>query len=278
MKITAVMVATYIVDCCLIGTKPCKYFQLNAPWFNERKGIFSKIDLDKLIPERWKLPQNYDDGVSIPSSFPVFLKPEWGENAGGIYRADNPQDLEFIRRKIAASRVPYLLQQGARYNREFEIFCLRDYRDRNQYAVFSITEAINHRETNPINSINNPDTHYRDLTDRFCADQKKTLSELLDQIGVFLISRLSVRSDSLEDLVVGNFQVIELNLFTPMPIHMLDPKYTLRDLWKMIRRYMLSLAHLTRVRDKRLAEKPVYIKIMSYNRENAVANFIREKI
>ena len=267
------MVATYIVDCCLVGTKPCKYFQLNSPWFNENKGVFSKMDMDRLIPERWRLEQNYDDGVSNPVAFPVFLKPEWSENAKGIHRADNLEELQSIRQKISTSKVPYLLQQGASHQREFEIFGLRDYRNRSRFSVFSITETINRREPNPINSINNPDTHYRDLTDQFSEEQKSAVCEILNQIGSFTISRLSVRADSPERLVTGNFQVIELNLFTPMPIHMLDPKYKLRDLWKMIRQYMMYLARLTRVRDRQLAEKPVYTRIMSYNRKGVFTHF-----
>ncbi len=272
------MVATYIIDCCLIGTKPCKYFQLNSPWFNENKGVFSKMDMDRVIPERWRLEQNYDDGVSDPVSFPVFLKPEWSENAKGVYRADNPEELRLIRQKISRSTVPYLLQRGASHNREFEIFCLRDYRNKYRFSVFSITETINRREPNPINSINNPDTHYRDLTDQFTEEQKKAVYSILNQIGSFAISRLSVRADSPEQLVAGNFQVIELNLFTPMPIHMLDPRYKIRDLWKMIRRYMMFLARLTRVREMHLVEKPVYTRIMSYNRKSIFAKFTRGKI
>ena len=277
MKITAVMVATYMIDCCLIGTKPCKYFQLNSPWFNERKGVFSKMDLDRLIPERWRLEQKYDDGMSTPASFPVFLKPEWSENAKGVYRADNAQELQRIRQKIAALKVPYLIQAGASHKREFEIFCLRDYRDNNRFCVFSITETINRREPNPINSVYNPDTVYRDVTDQFSEQQKKIVYGFINRIGSFAISRLSVRTQSPEQLVAGNFQVIELNLFTPMPIHMLDPKYKLRDLWRMIRRYMMCLARLTRGRDKHLAEKPVYTRIMLYNRKSVFADFIKGK-
>ncbi len=267
-----------MIDCCLIGTKPCKYFQLNSPWFNERKGVFSKMDLDKLIPDRWRLMQNYDDGVSIPDSFPVFLKPEWSENAKGIHRADNREELRLIRQEIASSKAPYLLQEGASYKREFEIFCLRDYRDRNRFSVFSITETINRREPNPINSIHNRDTHYQDLTDQFCEEQKETIYGYLNRIGSFAISRLSVRAQSPEQLVAGNFQVIELNLFTPMPIHMLDHKYKLRDLWKMIRQTMMSLARLTRVRDKSLVEKPVYTRIMLYNRKGIFTIFKKREI
>ncbi len=270
------MVATYIIDCCLIGTKPCKYFQLNSPWFNERKGVFSKMDLDRLIPDRWRLQQDYDDGASSPDSFPVFLKPEWSENAKGIRRADNADELRLIRQQIAAAKVPYLLQEGASHRREFEIFCLRDYRDKSRFSIFSITETINRREPNPINSIHNRDTHYRDLTDQFTTEQKEIIYGFVNQVGAFAISRLSVRAPSPQQLVAGNFQVIELNLYTPMPIHMLDGKYKLRDLWKMIRQTMMFLARLTRARDKSLVEKPVYTRIMRYNRKSIFTHFIKE--
>ena len=278
MKITAVMVATYITDCCIIGTKPCKYFQLNSPFFDENKGVFSKIDMDKMIPERWRLSQKYDDGVSTPSTYPVFFKPEWGENASGIHRADSANDLKHIRQQIASSRVPYIIQQGATFTREFEIFTLQDFRDKSKNIVFTVTEAENQKEQNPINSINNPDTRYRNRTDEMTDEQINTFSSSLREIGHFSISRLSVRSNSIEDLVAGDFQVIELNLFTPMPIHMLDSKYSLMELWKMVRRYMMYLARLTKVRDKSLKEKPVYTKVMFYNRENALANFIRDRV
>ena len=278
MKITAVMVATYMFDCCLVGTKPCKYFQLNSPYFNNRRGVFSKIDLDQLIPQKWRLPQQYDDGKTMPEDFPVFLKPEWGENAAGIYRADNPQQLQQIRQQIKQAKVPYVLQQGAKESREFEIFSLQHYKDKDRYSVFSVTESTNSREQNPINSINNPDTTYLDVTRQLSEQQKQTLWNLIGQIGRFGISRLSVRADSIQQLIDGNFHVIELNLFTPMPIHLLDTRYGIWDKWKMIRVYMMNLARLTKYRDKTLQQKPIYTKTMFYNRENTVATLIREKL
>jgi hypothetical protein len=60
------MVVTYILDCVLIGTKPWKYFQLNAPTFNAEAGIFSKLDIDQLIPEKWRLQQNLLDDSAVP--------------------------------------------------------------------------------------------------------------------------------------------------------------------------------------------------------------------
>ena len=278
MKITYFMVATYIANCVLIRTKPCKYFQLNSPYFNEELGIFSKIDLDKLVPEKWRLRQRIDDAQFRPSVYPVFLKPEWGENAGGIYRVDNEQQLVEYRKTTRNASVRYILQEGATEEREFEIFYMQDHLNTDQYSILTITESLNDTEENPINSINNPDTVYREITDHFDSSQKQTLWQLLGQIGRFGITRISLRADSVEQLLDGNFHVIEINLFTPMPINFLDAKYSKIDLLKFVLKYMMQLARITKYRDKSRVEKPVYSKVMTYNRQNRFINFIREKI
>jgi len=236
------------------------------------------MDIDQLIPVEWRLEQRYEDEKWMPQRYPVFLKPEWGENAAGIYRADNLNQLTECRDQIKNSKVDYLIQSGATESREFEIFTLRDHKDNSTYSIMSITEALNEREQNPVNSINNQDTCYQDITDRFSVKQKQILWNIVERIGSFGIARLSVRSDSIDDLLVGKFHVIELNLFTPMPIHMMDKKYSRWDLAGMIWEYMMKLAKLTRVRDKSRREKAVYTKLMLYNRQGALANFIRELV
>ena len=236
------------------------------------------MDIDQLIPAEWRLEQRYEDGSWMPESYPVFLKPEWGENAGGILRADNPDQLALYREQIKNSEANYLIQCGATELREFEIFVLRDHYDSSAYSIMSITEARNEREQNPVNSIHNEDTDYQDITERFSAAQKQILWGILERIGSFGIARLSVRSNSIEDLLSENFHVIELNLFTPMPIHMMDKKYSRWDLAGMIWEYMMKLAKLTRVRDKSRSEKAVYTKLMLYNRHGVLARFIRERV
>ncbi len=236
------------------------------------------MDIDQLIPAEWRLEQRYEDGKWMPQRYPVFLKPEWGENAAGIYRADNLNQLIEYRDQIKNSKVGYLIQSGATESREFEVFTLRDHKDNNTYSIMSITEALNEREQNPVNSINNQDTCYQDITDRFSVKQKQILWNILERIGSFGIARLSVRSDSIDDLLAGKFHVIELNLFTPMPIHMMDNKYSRWDLAGMIWEYMMKLAKLTRVRDKSRREKAVYTKSMLYNRQGVLAKFIRELV
>ncbi len=278
MKITVLMVITYILDCVRIRTKPCKYFQLNSPYFNPGEGIFSKIETDNLIPVCWRLDQRYDDGIYFPEHYPVFVKPEWGQNAAGIFRADDAASLTTIRQATSHSRMQYLVQQGATEQREFEIFSIQHHADKMQFAELTVTEVSNAREINPINSIYNTDTTVREITDQFSEQQKQTLWKLMGQIGRFGISRVSIRANSVDEMLEGKFHIIEVNLFAPMPINMLDPKYRMSELWVLIRRYMLSLAKITKYRDKSLKEKPVFTKIMLYNRQSALLNFIRDKI
>lgn len=278
MKITVTMVILYILYCIRIGTKPCKYFQLNSPCFDRQEGIFSKLDIDQFIPKEWRLEQRYDDGEAIPEYWPVFVKPEWGQNAAGVERADSPQDLAEIRKRTKNERVKFLIQQAAPESREFEIFSMRHHNDQNNYAVLTVTEAVNESEPNPVNGIYNPNTQYVEITEHFDSAQLGQLWQHMNRIGHFNISRASVRANSLEDLMAGRFHVIEVNLFLPMPINMLDRKYGVKQVFAMIRRYMLSLARITKARDKSLPEKPVFTKIMLYNRESRLLNFLRAKI
>ncbi len=278
MKITFALIITYILNCIRIGTKPCKYFQLNSPWFDREKGLFSKLAIDESIPAEWRLEQTYEDTGNVPESWPVFVKPEWGQNAAGIQRANNEHELNRIRRSITASNVRYLVQQGAPEKREFEVFALRHHLDRHRFAVFSVTEAVNDAESNPINGVYNPNTRYRDITDHFGPEQCNQLWKMINRTGEFNISRTSFRANSEKDLLAGRCHIIEINLFLPMPIHMLDPRYGWHENFAMVRRYMVCLALITRVRDKSLEEKPVFSKIMLYNRSSKFANYLRAKL
>ncbi len=278
MKITELEVITYILNCIRIRTKPCKYFQLNSEFFSANEGIFSKKDIDQLIPEKWRLSQRYDEAGYFPDQYPVFVKPEWGQNASGIYRADNADELKEIRKKVFQARTRYLIQQGASEKREFEVFSILSHENKNNHAVFTVTEAINESETNPVNSVYNVNTTYREITEQLSDQEKQTLWQLTCQIGRFNISRLSLRADSIAEMLEGNFHVIEINMFAPMPINLLDQKYNNAQLWKFIRHYMLCLAKITKYRDKSLTEKPVFTKIMLYNRENSFLNYIRAKL
>ncbi len=305
MKLAGPLFLAYLCCCLRVATRPCKYFQLNARYFNREQGIFSKMDIDRLIPPQWRLAQGYDDGVSAPQRYPVFVKPEWSQNARGVHRADNADDLRRIRGKIrglqAGTRagtagtgapVRYLIQQGATEANEYEIFSIPHHRDPARYGVLTVTQACNDREPNPVNSIYTENTRYRELTGSFSAAQRGRIWALVRNLGAsdgrgesdgsgesgdpggFGISRVSLRADSTDALLRGNFHIIEINLFLPMPINLLDARYSWRDTLAFIGTCMLRLALVTKHRDRRQPARPVFIKSMLYNRRGPLFNWL----
>lgn len=262
----------------MICTRPWKYFQINSRFFNEKEGIFSKIEIDDLIPEKWRLSQQCDDGHSIPERFPVFIKPEWGQNANGIFRADNTEELTIVRQITKEAQIKYLIQLGATEKLEFEIFWILHDQNPQQFANLTVTQAINHSEKNPVNGVNNPNTVYRDISEQFDEQQKQILWNLLGEIERFGISRVALRADSIADLLAGRFHIIEINLFIPMPINILDAKNDFFSEWKLVRIYMKSLARITKARNRALKEKAVFTKIMLYDRRSPMLNYIRNRL
>ena len=280
--INALMTAAYILFCLRYATRPCKYFQLNARYFDSRAGVFSKIELDKLIPPPHRLQQHYEDGARAPARYPVFIKPEWGQNARGVCRADDAESLRRIRAQIHATQhqnkranIRYLMQESARGKNEYEIFSIAHHRDATRHAVLTVAQTCNDRERDPINSIHNVNTRYVDITGQLSRAQRARIGQLAREIGRFNISRISVRADSLAQLLRGVFQVIEINLFLPMPINLLDRRHSTRAIIIMVINYMRCLARATKHRDKTIAERPVFIASMLYHRRGRLANKIK---
>lgn len=275
MHITIIIILTYIACCLRVGVGPWNFFQLNARYFSKDQGIFSKLSIDALIPDRWRLHQIPDDPLIAPERYPVFLKPEWGQNAHGIHRADNFQSLQAIRSSLQGrnSEQKYILQEGAPGSREFEIFSIDISKHDGQHDVVTVTEAVNNTEAFPINSKYNTNTRYVDITNRFSKHDLSVLGQYLDEVGLFAISRMSVRADSLEALVAGHFHVIEVNLFLPMPINLLDDSYSWPLRLKFIGRAMMSLALATKA-IKPLKKPPaIFTSMMLYgHRKNTPRN------
>lgn len=271
MHITILIILTYIACCLRVGAAPWKFFQINARYFSEDEGIFSKLSIDALIPERWRLQQEPDDGSITPERYPVFMKPEWGQNAHGIHRADNFEQLQKIRLDLKRNGgdQKYILQEGAPGSREFEIFSIDVNKNDGRHDVVTVTEAVNLSESNPINSKYNKNTRYVDISSSFNSEQLSTLGHYLDEVGRFAISRMSVRTDSLESLLAGRFHVIEVNLFLPMPINLLDSSYSWSVRFKFIRRAMMSLALATKAINP--VDKPaaIFTRMMLYGRRKS---------
>ena len=258
----------YILCCVRIATAPWRYWQLNARYFSTRQRTFSKLELDDLIPKRWRLTQTLDSDNLYPLVFPVFLKPEWGQNGKGIHRADNQTELSKLRGKLKAQPQRYLLQEAAQETREFEIFSIDIDKSDGHHDILTITETVNTSERFPINSIFNQRSTYQDITEQFSSAQRETLAGYLSDIGQFSISRLSVRANSIEDLIAGNFHVIEVNLFFPMPINLMDKRFSFKQNLAFTWNAMMCLARATKAIPPARNEHPIFTDMMLYGRRH----------
>lgn len=214
------LVAYYIWYCIVQGVPPWRFFQLNAQYFNAEKGVFSKIDLDQHIPKPWRLKQYYLNQDNITHQYPVFIKPEWGQNSYGISVVKTQDEMLKVIQKTY--KVPYIVQHLASGKIEYEVFYIQDPDNHNDYITLTITEVSNHHEKHPINSIYNQHTQYIDKTNDFSKQEQHLLKQHLAKIPCFRIARVALKTNSKLELLQGDFKIIEINLFTPFPINLLD--------------------------------------------------------
>lgn len=213
------LIGCYLYFCLRHRAVPWKFFQLNCRYFNVEKGFFSKLEMDMIIPKRYRLPQYLFSPREIPQRFPVFLKPEWGQNSNGIVRIDDTEQFKAFSQNNRKLRLPYLVQQAAPEGREFEIYYLRSPHDERQYSFLSITEVVNSSsERHPVNSIHNRLTSYVEITSDFTKEELQKIWKRVRNIGGFRMARVGVKADDLRSLMNGSFKIVEINLFLPMPL------------------------------------------------------------
>jgi D-alanine-D-alanine ligase-like ATP-grasp enzyme len=240
---------------------PWLFFQLNAPYFNSQKGAFSKLDIDKCIPADWRLPQIPLTSETKPKIFPVFMKPEWGQNSHGVFRVDNLAQFNSRFRQVCSKGISYIVQDAAREAREFEVFYIRSAEQSDRPATFSITEVINTEEDLlPINGIYNENTSYHDCTDQYSPEECETLWQHFRSICDYHIARVGLRANSKEDFLSGKLHVIEINLFLPMPLSILDQKMSWAERIRFIKKAMENAAQAAKVIPKAQTRKPVFWK------------------
>jgi D-alanine-D-alanine ligase-like ATP-grasp enzyme len=259
-----------------LGAKPWRYFQLNADYFNKAKGLYSKQDINNLIPEKWRLSQWIDkpateakDSLNITAkSYPLFVKPEWGQNSQGILRADNAEELASIRAQRDTNQpMQYLIQEAAKGKIEFEIFAIPCDQSADRHSMLSVTQVINHSPDDyPINGIYNQQTEYMDITPTLSQEQLDQLWGYVKAIGRFRISRVGVRADSVEQLIAGDFKVIEINLFLPMPLVLLTSNTSTRNKYKTALRCTWLLAKNTKTLPNIKKEPVIFFKKLAFIR------------
>jgi len=222
ITIRVLLVLHYLYACLRHRVVPWNFFQLNSSYFNEDKGIYSKLEMDSHIPHQWRLKQYYFDRDVVPDSFPVFLKPEWGQNSIGIVCVNNESEYRTFTGDVNKSAMPYIVQQTAPGRNEFEIYYLRSPECSEDFDVLSITQVTNIGESHhPINSIHNPDTSYLDITPTFSEKELRAIWNYSKAIGKFRMARICLKADSKGDLLRGIFKIVEINLFLPMPLVLL---------------------------------------------------------
>jgi len=266
------IVTFYIVICLRLRTDPRNYFQLNARYFCADKGIFSKINIDNLIPAKWKLKQGRLVDDFQATRFPIFVKPEWGQNSVGITRADDADQLQEISLRLNGSATRYIAQEGAPEKREFELYFVFADAAREKAKMITVTEVINQTHEYPINGIFNEDTYYHDITDQFSAQELQALVQHNLEIGRFGHSRLSVRANSMRELIKGHFHVIELNLYIPMPINVLDRNYSWWRRLGFIGKVSYALAEATREIKHNGRVQPIFTRMVMYGRSQKANN------
>lgn len=249
----------YIYWSIRLRIPPWYYFQINAEYFNAEKGFYSKIDIDQRIPKKWRLQQSYLDKNNPPRHFPVFLKPEWGQNSNGIIRADCLAD--FLQFDQAKSKIPYIVQAAAQQIQEYEIFYIRSPDNINKNMTLTITKSVNRSdERYPINNINNKDMIYQDCTRDFTDDDIQQLHKHLRQLPPFRIARIGLKANTKADLLAGLFHIIEINLFAPFPINLLDKNLRKKDRQKFIKESMYKLVMVSKTTPKKHFNRFVFFK------------------
>lgn len=260
------LVASYLFCCLRAGAAPWRYFQLNAPWFDEENRLFSKRRMDGCIPPEWRLRQLPLADAGSWDHWPAFLKPEWGQNGRGIHIAHDAEDFQRKREALLQARVPYLVQENAPGRREFELFYIRQAKEPARPAVLSLTETVNgNGDSWPIHSIFNHGTSYLDITGGLSREQRDTLWKMMDRLGSFRIARIGLRTDSLEALLEGDFRIIEINLFVPLPLALLDTRKSLRERQRFIGESMAALAEATRALPHDQPRKPIFWPMLLLN-------------
>ncbi len=206
--------------------------------------------MDARIPKKWRLQQYYFDKNKLPESFPVFLKPEWGQNSNGIIKINNKQD--FLSFDQINSKIPYIVQHAAHEKNEYEIFYIRDAYNKVHLSTLNIAQSINlSNDCYPVNGIYNKDTSYLDITQDFSKKELNILKAHLQELPSFRIARVGLRANSKAALLSGLFHIIEINLFAPFPIHLLDNNTPKKSKHKFIKDNMRYLVQVSKTISKK---------------------------
>ena len=217
--------------------------------------------MDSVIPACFWLRQYYYNPDKLPKRYPVFIKPEWGQNSHGIVRVNNKKEYRVFQKGIHATDMPFIVQDAAPEKKEFEIYYLRSAGNSDHYAFLSITEVTNNcRKHHPINSIHNSCTVYRDITQTFSSKELQTIWLSLRQIGKFRMARVGLKADDRKSILKEKFHIVEINLFLPMPLVLLTGNVGLFEKNKIMKKTMSIAARLAKTIPKKESGKHIFFQ------------------
>lgn len=159
--------------------------------------------------------------------------------------------------------MPYIVQEAAKGRKEFEIYYLRSPDDTHRFAFFSVTEVGNGSgERYPVNSIHNSSTGYREISSLLSADERECLWKRVRGIGTFRMARVGVKADDLADLVRGDFKIVEINLFLPLPLVLLADNVSRSEKISIIRTTMIIASKLVKTIPRHETGKWIFFRKM----------------
>lgn len=294
----------FLKACVRFRVFPVRYFCVHLDYVDERSKIYSKQKINEAIPLQWRLKsillphedslEHWEKKIGEHFSFPLFLKPEWGENSYGVHRVHDTQTLSTVLQKIKQTKQNYTCQQAATGANEYDFFYIKSSQKQKEPNVFSCTRMksphiigdgesplyellqkqspllrlntgiLSHYQPTDvlakgkslrlsfINGVNHGTT-YIDETKNIHPQEKTKIWKHLSQLGNFQFARIGISADSLQDIIKGRFEVIEINLFTPLPLDILDQNREKKEQKKQLEQYMNSLIKSVKIQNKKNA-------------------------
>lgn len=258
----------YIYYCIKIWAKPWRFSQFNAEFFNDSKWIFSKYEIEENIPEKFKLKSIFllsSDSISTQKQniisnfkFPIFLKPEWGQNSHWIIFVEDKWDLDKYLKQIKRNRISYLCQESSILKNEYEILYTKDIIS-NEINIHCITKTINIYENDyPLNWIYK-DSSYVSIINQFSISDINKLKKYILEIWNFNVWRIGLKANSISDLLLWNFKIFEINIFLPMMLSIFDSNLTKDEKTTSIKNYIKSLVKITKYSQEKY-DKPIFFR------------------
>lgn len=236
------------------GVNPYLFFQIHTRYFNLEKWYFSKYEIEKDIPNKWKLESIYIEKKTTKEeilknfNFPLFWKPEWWQNSHGITYIKDSTDLITFIQKTKDKKIQYLVQKSSIYLNEYEICFSKDPDNISEVIIHSIVQSVNVPWT--FISWIHAKTQYIEVMVNYSQEEINQLKTYILEVGDFTLWRIGLKANSCEEMIDWKFQIFEINIFIPLPLKLLANNISIEEKEDFLRYWTLTLSQLTKIRKK----------------------------